>query len=67
MLAHGQVLHGEYPDSSMANLDELVIQQSKRTGIVTKPVSAAEIEAKRQDLVAVMNSLLQLIRALPRH
>ncbi len=66
VLAHGQVLHGEYPDSSMANLDEWVILQSKRTGVVTTSVSAAEIEAKRRDLVVVINSLLQLIRALPR-
>ncbi len=67
MLAHGQVLHGEHPNSSMANLDELVIQQSKRKGIETKSVSAAEIEAKKQDLVVVMNRLRRLIWALPRH
>ncbi len=67
VLAHGQVLHGEHPNSSMADLDELVIQLSRRKGIETKSVSPAEIEVKRQDLVVVINSLLQLIRALPRH
>lgn len=50
----------------MVNLDEWVIMQSKRTGIVTTSVSAAEIETRKEDLVAVINSLLELARALPR-
>lgn len=66
-LAHGQVFPASSAHTSFPEVGEKwVIEVSKRTGIVRVPVTAADIDARRRNLVDAVNKVHALTIQLPQ-